>query len=121
MCSSDLVFCQYHADCELLYDVPPECFHPAPRVMSSVIRMDLREGPPVEVENPAFFFRVVRAAFAQRRKTLVNGLQASFGDQFSKEEFGTMLEEMGLSKSIRGERLGIPEFAQLAKKLEKAR
>lgn len=115
------VFCQYHADCHLLYDVPPECFYPAPKVMSSVIRMDLRDSLPAEVENPDLFFRVVRAAFAQRRKTLLNGLFAVFGSVYSKGELERILEDCNLSKSIRGERLGIPEFAQLAKKLEKRR
>lgn len=113
------VFCQYHADCHLLYDVLPECFYPAPRVISSVIRMDLRDSPPAEVENPELFFKIVRASFAQRRKTLLNGLHAVFGTSYSKEELGEILEACGLSKSIRGERLGIPEFAQLAEKLEK--
>jgi len=113
------VFCQYYADCKLLYDVPPQCFHPAPRVMSSVIRMDLRDAPPAEVKKPELFFRIVRAAFAQRRKTLVNALYAVFGSEYSKEELGEMIEACGLSKTIRGERLGIPEFAQLAKKLGK--
>ena len=113
------VFCQYHADCELLYDVPPDCFHPAPRVMSSVIHMQLRDKPPVEVENPDLFFRVMRASFAQRRKTLLNGLHAAFGADHSKEELAAILEDCGLSKTIRGERLGIPEFAEIAKKLAK--
>ncbi len=113
------VFCQYHADCHLLYDVPPSCFHPAPKVMSSVIRMDLRDAPPVPVENPSLFFRTVKASFAQRRKTLVNGLYAVFGSDFSKEDLEHILIDCGLSKTVRGERLGIAEFAQIAKKLEK--
>lgn len=113
------VFCQYHANCRVLYDVEPSCFHPAPKVISSVIRMELRDAPPAEVSNPELFFRIVRASFAQRRKTLVNGLHAVFGSDLSKEALGEILEECALSKSIRGERLGIPEFAQLAKKLEK--
>lgn len=113
------VFCQYHADCRLLYDVEPSCFYPAPKVISSVIRMDLRDAPPEAVSDPALFFRVVRASFAQRRKTLLNGLHAVFGADFSKEDLAEILEACNLSKSIRGERLGIPEFAQLAKKLEK--
>jgi len=115
------VFCQYHADCRLLYDVPPDCFYPAPRVMSSVIRMDLRKEPPVEVSNEEDFFHLVKVSFAQRRKTLLNGLYAAFGSDYTKEELGEILEECALSKSIRGERLGIPEFAQLAKKLAKPR
>jgi 16S rRNA (adenine1518-N6/adenine1519-N6)-dimethyltransferase len=113
------VFCQYHADCHLLYDVAPDCFYPAPKVISSVIRMDLRDSPPAEVKNPELFFQIVRASFAQRRKTLLNGLHAVFGSSYSKDELGEILEGCGLSKSIRGERLGIPEFAQLAKKIEK--
>ena len=64
------VLCQYYADSELLYDVPPSCFYPAPKVVSSVIRMTVRGKPPVEVPDPDLFFRVVRAAFGQRRKTL---------------------------------------------------
>lgn len=113
------VFCQYHADCRILYDVEPVCFYPAPKVMSSVIRMDLRKEPPSEVSDPALFFRVVRASFAQRRKTLVNGLYAVFGSEYSKEEIMKILEDCSLSKSIRGERLSIQEFAQVAKKFEK--
>ncbi len=113
------VFCQYYADCEILYDVPPEAFYPAPRVMSSVVRMVTRDTPPVSVENPELFFRVVRAAFAQRRKTLLNALHANFGSEYSKEELGDILESCSLSKSIRGERLEIESFAQLAKKLQK--
>jgi len=113
------VFCQYHANCRVLYDVEPSCFHPAPKVMSSVIRMELRDAPPAEVSNPDLFFRIVRASFAQRRKTLVNGLYAVFGADVSKEALGEILEACALSKSVRGERLGIPEFAQVAKKLEK--
>ncbi len=113
------VFCQYHADCELLFDIPPTCFYPAPKVTSSVIQLKLRKEPPVPVKNQAFFFRVVKASFAQRRKTLVNGLFSAFGATYSKEVLGGMLEELGLSKNIRGERLGIAEFAKLAEKLEK--
>ncbi len=112
------VFCQYHADCEHLFDVEPACFYPPPKVTSSVIRLTMRSAPPPGVRDEAFFFRVVRAAFAQRRKTLVNGLYAAFGASYSKEQLGVILENCGLSKSIRGERLGIPEFAQLAEKLQ---
>ncbi len=112
------VFCQYHAHCEHLFDVAPTCFYPPPKVTSSVVRLTLPSAPPAGVADEAFFFRVVRAAFAQRRKTLVNGLHAAFGASYSKEQLGEILENCGLSKSIRGERLGIPEFAQLAEKLK---
>ena len=113
------VFCQYHAHCEHLFDVSPACFYPPPKVTSSVVRLTLRNAPYSGVGDESFFFRVVRAAFAQRRKTLVNGLHAAFGGSYSKEQLGQLLEDCGLSKSIRGERLGIPEFAQLAEKLRK--
>lgn len=112
------VFCQYHADCHLLYDVEPTCFHPAPKVMSSVIRLNPRREKPADVSDPSMFFRVVRASFAQRRKTLVNGLYAAFGAEFDKAQLERILEDCSLSKTIRGERLGIAEFARIAQKLE---
>ena len=74
------LLCQYYAHCEVLFDVPPSCFLPAPKVTSSVIRMTVREAPPVPVGDPALFFRVVRGAFAQRRKTLINSLSSSLTD-----------------------------------------
>lgn len=110
------VFCQYHAQTELLFDVPPDCFLPAPKVTSSVLRLTPKE-PPAEVDDPEHFFRVVKAAFAQRRKTLLNGLSAAFGSQYSKEALSEMLADCGLPAGIRGERLGIPEFARLSKLL----
>ena len=110
------VFCQYHAQTELLFDVPPDCFLPAPKVTSSVLRLTPKE-PPAEVDDPEHFFRVVKAAFAQRRKTLLNGLSAAFGSQYSKEALSAMLADCGLPAGIRGERLGIPEFARLSELL----
>ena len=71
------VFCQYYAEPELLFDVPPECFLPAPKVTSSVIRLIPRSSPPQTLVDDQTFFRVVRAAFAQRRKTLINSLSSS--------------------------------------------
>lgn len=110
------VFCQYHTDPELLFDVPPDCFIPAPKVTSSVLRMVPRK-PPEEVDEPEHFFRVVRAAFAQRRKTLVNGLYAAFGQQLTKEQLANILTGCGLPADVRGERLGIPEFAGISRKI----
>ena len=78
------LLCQYYAHCEVLFDVPPSCFLPAPKVTSSVIRMTVREAPPVPVGDPALFFRVVRGAFAQRRKTLINSLSSSLTDFVGK-------------------------------------
>ena len=110
------VYCQVHAGTELLFDVPPDCFLPAPKVTSSVLRLTPRPLP-AEIEDAAFFFRVVRAAFAQRRKTLLNALGAAFGGQVSKEELAALLAGCGLPPDVRGERLGIPEFAALARAL----
>ena len=110
------VYCQVHAGTELLFDVPPDCFLPAPKVTSSVLRLTPRPLP-AELEDEAFFFRVVRAAFAQRRKTLLNALGAAFGGQVSKEELAGLLDACGLPPDVRGERLGIPEFAALARAL----
>ena len=112
------VFCQYHAQCELLFDVGPECFLPAPKVTSSVLRMIPLEQPPVAVEDEAAFFALVRAAFAQRRKTLLNGLCSAYGSRFSKEELRAILSANGLPEDIRGERLGLAQFAALAKCLK---
>ena len=110
------VYCQVHAGTELLFDVPPDCFLPAPKVTSSVLRLTPRPLP-AEIEDEAFFFRMVRAAFAQRRKTLLNALGAAFGGQVSKEELAGLLDACGLPSDVRGERLGIPEFAALARAL----
>ena len=72
---------------------------------------------PTEVDDPEHFFKVVKAAFAQRRKTLLNGLTTAFGSRFSKDELADVLSACGLPADIRGERLGIPEFARLSKEL----
>ena len=113
------VFCQYHTRPELLFDVPPECFLPAPKVTSSVLRM-VPCPPPEAVDDEAHFFRVVRAAFAQRRKTLVNSLSASLGGALSKEEISSAVSSCGLPENIRGERLSISDFAALSKALRRA-
>lgn len=110
------VYCQYHAKCELLFDVPNTCFIPAPKVTSSVLRLTPCPAPDC-VDDPAHFFKVVKAAFAQRRKTLLNGLVTAFGSKFSKEELLNIIVSCGLPGDIRGERLGIPEFAKLSKAL----
>ncbi|MGE4276990.1 MAG: 16S rRNA (adenine(1518)-N(6)/adenine(1519)-N(6))-dimethyltransferase RsmA [Lawsonibacter sp.] len=108
------VYCQYHTTPELLFDVPPTCFLPAPKVTSSVLRM-VPHPAPEEVDDPEHFFAVVRAAFAQRRKTLLNGLSSAFGSKISKEALLRIILNCNLPADIRGERLGIAEFAQLSK------
>lgn len=112
------LLCQYYADCELLYDVPPSCFLPAPKVTSSVIRMTMRGRPPVEVGDSTLFFQVVRAAFAQRRKTLINGLFTLLGQSVDKNTLRDLLRACNLTETIRGERLSFADFAELTKKLQ---
>ena len=112
------VFCQYHAHTELLFDVPPDCFLPAPKVTSSVLRM-VPKAPPAEVDDEAHFFRVVRAAFAQRRKTLANSLSASLGGSCGKQAVARAIEACGLPAAVRGERLSISEFAALSRALRR--
>lgn len=111
------LFCQYHAATELCFDVGPECFLPAPKVTSSVVRLVPRPAP-AEVHDEAFFFQVIRAAFAQRRKTLLNALSAAFGSAMSKQALRQAITSCGLPESVRGERLGIPEFAALSDALK---
>ena len=112
------VFCQYHAQPELLFEVGPECFLPAPKVTSSVLRM-VPKAPPAEVDDEAHFFRVVRAAFAQRRKTLANSLSASLGGSCGKQAVARAIEACGLPAAVRGERLSISEFAALSRALRR--
>ena len=108
------VFCQYHTAPELLFEVPPDCFLPAPKVTSAVVRMVPRPAP-AEVDDPDHFFRVVKAAFALRRKTLLNSLAANLDRP--REDILRALEACGVPPDTRGERLSIPQFAQLSKAL----
>ena len=108
------VFMQYHTEPELLFSVPRECFEPQPKVTSAVLRAVVRREPPVQVEDERFFFRVVYASFALRRKTLVNSLMTAFGAQLTKEQLTAAVTSCGLDANIRGERLGLSEFAALA-------
>ena len=110
------VYCQYHTEPELLFDVGPECFIPAPKVTSSVIRMRPLPSPPVPVKDEVRFFRVVKAAFGQRRKTLLNALSAGL-PSLSREAVKAAVATCGLPDNVRGERLGIPEFAALTEAL----
>jgi len=110
------VFCQYYARCENLFEVPPECFYPAPKVTSAVVKLT-PQPKPAYVDDPKAFFAVVRAAFAQRRKTLLNCLGSAYGGRYSKDDLRQIITACGLPEDVRGERLGIPEFAALAKKL----
>ena len=115
------LFMQYHTEPEVLFDVPPECFLPAPKVTSAVLRCRVRKEPAVTPKcGEDFFFRTVRAAFAQRRKTLSNSLSSVFGGQLSKETIAAIIAECGFEPTVRGERLGLEEFASLADALYNA-
>jgi len=107
------VFSQYHTIPEMLFDVSPECFYPRPGVTSSVLRMAIRENKLLSGDKEKFFFRVVRAAFSQRRKTLVNALYSVFGSTYSKESISAAVCKLGLGEKVRGEMLGIDEWLQL--------
>ena len=109
------VFINYHAKPEKLFDVPPGCFMPAPKVTSSVVRMETQPQPP-EIEDADKFFKVVKASFAQRRKMLVNALMPICGG-FTKDEVTKIVTDCGISATARGETLGIPEFSALSKAL----
>ena len=107
------VLVNWYADAETLFDVPPSCFIPQPKVTSSVIMLRLREKPPVEVKDKDIFFRVVRAAFGMRRKTLLNALSAYFAE-LNKEELESVIVSCGFDPRIRGEVLNVGEFAQIS-------
>lgn len=109
------VYMQYHTEPEILFDVPPDCFLPAPKVTSAVIRCRIREAPPViPACGEAFFFQMVKAAFALRRKTLCNSLCTAFGSQLGKEGIAEAISQCGLPPTVRGEALSMPEFSALS-------
>ena len=105
---------QYYAKPEIVANVPPNCFMPRPKVGSAVIRLTRHEQCPVEVEDEKFMFRVIRASFNQRRKTLQNGIANSGELSFTKEQIAKALESLGISANIRGESLSLAEFAALS-------
>lgn len=111
------VFMQYHAVPARLFDVPPDCFFPPPRVTSSVLSLEPRAAPPAAVEDKALFFSVVRAAFSKRRKTLVNALLSAYGDRLTKDTLRGIVSDLGFGEDIRGERLDIPAFAALSSRI----
>ena len=110
------VLCRYYAVPALLFDVPPDCFMPRPKVTSAVVRLDIRAEAPAPIDDEGMFFRTVRAAFAMRCKTLLNALAAAFGDR-DKAQLSQLLTDCGLSPTVRGETLGIDEFARLSNAL----
>lgn len=114
------LFVQWHAQPELLFQVGPECFMPRPKVTSAVVRLKRREAPPVPVKDEALLFRLIRAAFNQRRKTLVNALSAGV-EGLSKEEAENALKNCGFDAKIRGEVLDIGGFAKIADEIGEIR
>ena len=115
-CGAFSLFCQYHVQCQLLFEVPSECFLPAPKVTSAVVRLTPHAVPPVDGDRGAIF-AVVKAAFAQRRKTLLNALSAAYGSRFSKDQLRQIILDCGLPETVRGERLGLDDFSRLARHL----
>ncbi len=105
---------QYYAKPEIAANVPPNCFMPRPNVGSAVITLKRYEKPPVEVENVKLMFRIIRASFNQRRKTLVNGLNNSPEISLPKEVIAEAIEKLGVLPSIRGEALTLEQFARLS-------
>ena len=105
---------QYYAEPYIVANVPPNCFIPRPAVGSAVIRLKRYQEKPVKVNDSSFMFKIIRASFNQRRKTLQNGLYNSSELRIPKEKTVAALEEMGLTPTIRGEKLSLEEFAQLS-------
>lgn len=104
---------QYYSDPEIVANVPPNCFMPRPNVGSAVIKLKRFSEPPVDVNDEKYMFKLIRASFNQRRKTMVNGLMSG-GLGLTKEQIADALEKKGLSPTIRGEALTLAQFAELA-------
>lgn len=105
---------QYYAEPYIVANVPPNCFIPRPNVGSAVIRLTRHQKPPVEVKNSGLMFRLIRASFNQRRKTLQNGLNNSSELHYSKEQIARAIESLGVPATVRGEALTLEQFARLA-------
>ena len=105
---------QYYCEPYIAANVPPNCFMPRPKVGSTVIRLTRYSKPPVTTENEQLMFRLIRASFNQRRKTLTNGLNNAPDLHYTKEQIAQAIEQLGVSASIRGEALTLQQFAKLA-------
>lgn len=110
------VFCQYYAEPTLLFDVPAHCFLPQPKVTSAVVQLRVRKSRDWGIENEDIFFRTVRASFAMRRKKLSNGLASGFPD-LGKAGAAEVIAAAGYPENVRGETLGIAEFARIANEI----
>lgn len=105
----------YYSDANIVMTVPASCFMPRPNVDSAVIRMDIYDKSPVATKDEVKMFKVIKAAFSQRRKTLVNSVSSS--TDIAKETILKSLNEMGLSESVRGETLSLEQFAELSDRI----
>lgn len=105
---------QYYAEPYIVANVPPNCFIPRPNVGSAVIRLTRYKEPPVKVEDPKLMFKLIRASFNQRRKTLQNGLNNSPDIPYTKEQIVEAIESLQVSPSVRGEALTLEQFARLS-------
>ena len=110
------VYTNWYTEPQILFDVSPECFMPQPKVWSSVIKLKVRKAPPVKVLDEKLFFAVVRAAFNQRRKTLLNALSSGLTG-YSKEKLNEVIVSCGFDERIRGEALDIEGFSKVANQL----
>lgn len=110
------VYVAYHTRPKIILDVPRDCFIPSPNVDSAVVHMEIRPSPPVEVDPKRLFF-VVKAAFSQRRKTLLNCLHSALQGKTTKSQLEDLLKACGIPENIRGEALGIEEYARIAENL----
>ena len=111
------VLCNYYTEPEIVVNVPAGSFYPAPKVDSAVVRMRVLDKPSVLVDDEKHFFKVVKASFAQRRKTLLNCLSNGFSKD--KETIKNVLEAVGIDATIRGERLGVSDFAKISDEMLK--
>ena len=105
---------QYYAEPYIVANVPPNCFIPRPNVGSAVIRLTRHQTPPVEVKDRELMFKLIRASFNQRRKTLLNGLNNSPELSFGKEQIAAAIEQLGVPAAVRGEALTLEQFARLS-------
>lgn len=112
---------QYYAKPYIVANVPPNCFMPRPKVGSAVIRLERYENPPVQVDDEKLMFKIIRASFNQRRKTLANGLKNSPELDYTKEQVEAAIDSLGKGASVRGEALTLEEFATLSNYLGRSK
>ncbi|MBO5123109.1 MAG: 16S rRNA (adenine(1518)-N(6)/adenine(1519)-N(6))-dimethyltransferase, partial [Oscillospiraceae bacterium] len=106
---------QYYTDPQIMFEVEPECFFPAPKVTSAVLHCPVRKTPPVEVVSEQALWRTVKGGFALRRKTLANSLQSAY--PYSKEQLTEVIVSCGLAPTVRGEKLTLEDYARLTNAL----